>query len=217
MAGQHIDRDKLRAAIRREGNKCVFHMLDVAIELLPQAKLRKLIVGYLNPSELYPDGEGKQELLAEVQAFQRASLAGKYYRAFAVNSKNFTDISSGTMAWMADCRRLLDRCITQAKREDTATVRQAFELIFSLLGRIDAGDDDILFFADEGGSWALGIDWENVLPAWFRVLSATANPDDYAQRIDAILKQHYGYGRGKMLAVARRIATPAQRQVLPKS
>jgi hypothetical protein len=45
-----------------------------------------------------------------------------------------------------------------------------------LLDRIDAGDDDILFLADEGGSSALGIDWEKVLPAWFEVLSATANP-----------------------------------------
>ena len=36
MARQHIDRDKLRAAIRREGNECIFHVLDVAIELYPR-------------------------------------------------------------------------------------------------------------------------------------------------------------------------------------
>ena len=74
-----------------------------------------------------------------------------------------------------------------------------------------------LFFADEGGSWALGIDWEKVLPAWFRILSATADSGEYAQRVDAILKKHYDYGRGKMLSVARRVATPAKLQVLPKS
>jgi hypothetical protein len=56
-----------------------------------------------------------------------------------------------------------------------------------------------------------------VLPAWFRILSATADPGEYVQRVDAILKEHYDYGRGKMLSVARRIATPAQRQILPKS
>jgi hypothetical protein len=218
MVGQHIDRDKLRAAIRREGKECIFHMLDAAIELLPQAKLRKLIDGNINPAELYADGRGKQELLEAVQAFHRASLAGEFYRAFAVNSQNFTNTSSGTLAWMADCHRLLDQCVSQAKKkQDPATVRQAFEIIFSLLDRIDAGDDDILFFADEGGSWALGVDWEKVLPAWFEVLSATAEPDEYAQRIDAILKQHYGYGRTKMLAVGKKIATPAQRRGLPKS
>ena len=56
-----------------------------------------------------------------------------------------------------------------------------------------------------------------VLPAWFRILSATADPGEYAQRVDAILKKHYDYGRGKMLSVARRVATPAKLQVLPKS
>ena len=188
MVAQHIDRSKLRDAIRRQGNECIFGMLDVAIELLPQAKLRKLISGYLNPAELYADGGAKQELLAEVQAFHGASLAGRYCQAFSVNSKNFMDKSSATLAWMADCSRLLDRCVIRAKKEDPAIVRQAFDLIFGLLDRIDAGDDDIVFFADEGGSWALGIDWEKVLPAWFTVLSATAEPGEYAQRIDVILK-----------------------------
>ena len=36
MADQHIDWDKLRAAIRRMGSEYVFYMLDDAIALLPQ-------------------------------------------------------------------------------------------------------------------------------------------------------------------------------------
>ena len=43
-----IDRDKLRAAIRQEGRDCIFQLLDVAISLLPQTKLRKLIKGEAN-------------------------------------------------------------------------------------------------------------------------------------------------------------------------
>jgi hypothetical protein len=88
MASQHIDRDKLRAAIRRIGSEYVFHMLDDAITLLPQTTLRKLIAQYLDPAELRPDGARKEDLLADVKAFQKASVAGKYYPAFAVNSKN---------------------------------------------------------------------------------------------------------------------------------
>jgi hypothetical protein len=214
MAGQHIDRDKLRAAIRRMGSEYVFYMLDDAITLLPQAKLRKLIAQYL-PTELRRDCTRKVILLADVEAFQKASLTGKYYQAFAVNSKNCTEKSSGTLAWIADCSRLLERCVAQSKKEDPATVCQAFEIIFSLLGKIDECTDDILFFADEGGSWQVGVDWENVLPAWFRVLSATAGPSEYAQSITTLLKRHYEHGRAKMLAVARRIATPAQRPALP--
>jgi hypothetical protein len=47
------------------------------------------------------------------------------------------------------------------------------------------------------------------------VLSATVEPADYARRIDAILNSRCADGRAKMLTVARRIATPAQRQALP--
>ena len=157
-----------------------------------------------------------KNVLADVKAFQKASLAGKYYQAFAVNSKNCTEMSNGTLAWIADCRRLLERCVAQTKKEDPATVCQAFEVLFSLLNQIDECTDDILFFADEGGSWAVGVDWENVLPAWFKVLSATAGSSEYAQRITTLLKRHDEYGRIKMLAVARKIATPGQRQALPK-
>jgi hypothetical protein len=38
-----IDREKLRAAIRRLGDEYVFYMLDEAIELLPDAKLAKIM------------------------------------------------------------------------------------------------------------------------------------------------------------------------------
>jgi hypothetical protein len=154
LARQRIDRGKLRAAIRREGNECIFHMLDVAIELIPQPKLLKLIARYLNPAELYVDNERKPELLAAVEAFQKASLAGKYHQAFAANSKNF-------MAYLQRHARLDSRLPPPSRpvhnsgerKEGLATVR-AFEIIFSLLDQVDAGDDDILFFVDEGGSWA---------------------------------------------------------------
>ncbi len=105
MIGQQIDRDKLRAAVRRMRSEYVFYMLDDAITLLPESKLRKLIAHYLNPVELRPGGAGKENLFADVETFQKASLTGKYYQAFAVNSGNYTEKSSGTLAWIADCRR----------------------------------------------------------------------------------------------------------------
>ena len=46
------------------------------------------------------------------------------------------------------------------------------------------------------------------------ILSATAAPSEYAERITALLKRHYNYGRDKMLVVARKTATPEQRQAL---
>lgn len=59
------------------------------------------------------------------------------------------------------------------------------------------------------------IDWDRVLPARFRVLPVSVEPVEYAQRIGAVLKRHYSHGRIKMLAMAWRIATPAQPKCSP--
>ena len=47
-----IDRDKLRAAVRKLGNEYVFYMLDDAIELLPPSKLHKIAKKYLDLKRL---------------------------------------------------------------------------------------------------------------------------------------------------------------------
>ena len=213
-----IDRDKLRAAIRKLGDEYVFYLLDDAIDLLPSAKLHKIVRKYLDLKRLRPDNEKamKASFLADVKAFEKASLSGEYYESFNVNSKNFMEKSKGTTGWIAECRRFLDRCVEQAKTVAPADARQAFDIIFGLLDRIDECREDIIFFADEAGSWQVGVRWEKVLPPWFKVLSATAEPEEYAHRIVGLLKHHYDYGSAKMLAIARRVATPAQRQALSR-
>jgi hypothetical protein len=211
-----IDRDKLREEIRKLGNEYVFFMLDDAIELLPPVKLHKIAKKYLDLKRLRPDAEKatKPSLLTDVKRFEKASLAGGYYESFSVNSKNYTQMSAGTSAWIAEYLRLLDRCVINAKTINPAEVREAMDLLFGLLNHIDECHDDVIFFADEGGSWQVGVDWARVLPVWFKVLSATAEPEEYAERITALVSCHYSYGRDKMLAIARRTATTHQRKAL---
>jgi hypothetical protein len=212
VAGQKLDREKIRTAVRKLGDESVFYMLSEALDLLPQTKLLKLVRRYLDPSRLQPDGKPKGTLLADVKAFQKAGLGGEYYESFNVNSKNCTVISKGTRAWISDCHRLLDRCVRQAKKGNQAEVCQSFDIIFELLDHIDECREDVIFFADEAGSWQVGVDWEKVLPAWFKALSATVGPKEYAGRIIGLLDRHYHYRRNPMLAVAQKVATPAQRK-----
>jgi len=214
MAGSQIDRGKLRAAIRKLGDESVFHMLYEALDLLPQSKLLKLVKRYIDPLKLQPDGDGQGNLLSDVNAFEKASLAGEYYESFTVNSKNFMEKSLGTRAWIAECHRLLDRCVAQGKIGHPFEVCTAFDIIFGLLDHIDECLDDVIFFADEAGSWQVGVDWEKVLPTWIRVLSTTTAPGEYAGRITALLKHHCNYASTKMLAIAHKIATSEQRQAL---
>jgi hypothetical protein len=116
----------------------------------------------------------------------------------------------------AQCCRLLDRCVADAGTGNPVEVRQAMDVLFGLLDQIDECRDDIVFFADEAGSWQVSVVWETVLPAWFKVLSATTGPEEYASPITKLLSRHYRYGRDEMLVVARRTATPEQRKALAK-
>lgn len=221
MAGdpKEIDREKLRAEVRKLGDDYVRYMLDDAIDLLPAARLRKIAKKYLDLKRLRPDAEKATEarLLTDVQRFEKASLAGEYYESFEVNSRNYKNQSAGTSSWIAAFNRLLNRCVTNVKKENPTEVREAMAILIGLLDHIDEGHDDVIFFADEGGSWQIGVDWARVLPAWFKILSVTAGPEDFAKQITTVLSRHYSYGRDKMLAIARRNATPQQRAALAEA
>lgn len=209
-----IDLGKLRAAVRRLGDEHVFYMLDDAIDLLPSAKLMKLASRYLDVKQLKPDAPWRTNLLADVRAFDVASRAGKYYESFSVNSKNFMDKSTGTRSFIADCNRLLERCVNRAPSDDAEETREAIETILGLLRYIDECNDDVIFFADEAGSWQVGVDWKNVLPALFSCLSRTTEPDEYARRVTTVAEDFDKDDLEKHLATARRLGTPAQRNAL---
>ena len=172
-----IDRDKLRTALRRLDDERVFYMLNDAIDLLPPARLAKLAGRYLDVSQLRPDAQGTKSLLAEARAFDASSRAGTYYQSFNVNSKNFMDKSAGTRAFIADCKRLLDRCVARASKGDAAETREAIELILGVLRHIDECHDDVVFFADEAGAWQVGATWARVFQRCFSVSARGTGPD----------------------------------------
>jgi len=209
-----IDRDKLRAALRRIGDEYVYYMLDEALDLLPDAALAKIAAKYMRLEELRPDPAARLDLLAEVRRFDAASRGGHYYESFNVNSRNFMDLSPGTRSFIADCHRLLDRCVAQASKGDAAEIREAIELVMGVLRYIDECNDDVVFFADEGGAWQVGVDWAKVLPAWFACLSRTASPDEYASQVVKVVDEFDQADRKKQLAAAGGVATASQRKAL---
>ena len=80
---------------------------------------------------------------------------------------------------------------------------------------MNSGEPDVsVFFADEGGSWQVGCDWKNILPAWFKCLSSAARPGDYAEKVVRIIDGFVHYDRDKFLLSARRAATAEQREAL---
>jgi hypothetical protein len=209
-----IDREKLRTAVCRMDNDHIRSMLSDVIGLLPPAKLEKLAGQYLDCSSLQAPGPACADLPVEVKAFEKASRAGKYYEGFDVNSKNYMEVSGGTRAWIAECGRLLDRCVKASGKGNPAETCDAFERMFALLARIDECMDDIVFFADEGGSWQVGVDWPTVFPAWFACLAAVAEPDEYARRVVDRVDRYARYDRDIHLTTASSLASAALAKAL---
>lgn len=208
-----LDRDKVRSAIRRLGDEYAFYILDEAIDLLPADTLARLVSRYMDVKQLLSDAP-KRTLLDEVRAFDADSRAGKYYESFLVSSSTSMEKSTGTRAFIADCNRLLDRCVAGTTNGDATEVLEAIELILGLVRYIDECHDDVVFFADEGGAWQVAVDWARVFPAWFACLSRTSAPDEYARRVVAVVDEFDMHDRKKHLSAALQLGAASQRKAL---
>jgi len=89
--------------------------------------------------------------------------------------------------------------------------------LLGLLRRIDEDPDGVLFFADEGGVWQLGVDWRGLLPAYFRCLADESSPDVFVQRAKTANDDFVRIDRPWFIAAAARAARPAQRTALRRT
>ena len=195
MSDSQINRSKLRNHLRLLNNDTIFAMLDEAIELLPPAKLQRLVSRYLSLPDLdllgpEPEADTPTRLRVAAESFATASRRGDYFQPFDVNSKNCNEQSKGTTAWIGDCGRLLDRCMKFSARDRGASdVLVAFEQLFEVVEQAASCDYDILFFADEGGIWEFGIAWRKVGAAWMSCLARAKMDGDREGRVAAIVER----------------------------
>jgi hypothetical protein len=209
-----VDLEKLRVALRRLSRGDLLMVAERAIEVVPRAKLRKLIGDRLRLDDLTVGKRGTASLLAEVRKFHEAGLGGEYYEGFDVNSKNFMDKSEGTEAFIAEFDRLVGKCVRAGKTRSRSQVRQAFELLFELLRHVDEDADSIIFFADEAGAWQVGVDWRTVLPAYFGCLADEVGSEDFASAVHRSIADFDEHDRARHLASARRVANTEQKAAL---
>ena len=211
-----IDVGLLRQSIRQRLDvEDLLFLIDRAIELIPQEQLPELIQGFFDLDSFQVDEMAEDELILEtVLDFQADSLAGVYYESFRVNSRNYMDQSRGTINWIAEFDRLMNQCIKECEAGEYFQAHPAFEILIELLDEVDECRDDIIFFADEGGSWQVGVSWEHVLPAYFTALAEVVEPDVYAESVVKVVKKHADYRSDIHLEKAMEIADPAQRKAL---
>jgi len=221
MARKRIDWEVLEPALRKLKKEELLKVLRDAYQALPASGVVSVFSAYvdlitldlLSPSRKSAAPHG---LLEAVQSFHAESLAGQYYESFNVNSKNFMESSEGTELWISKCNQLFDKCVELSAQGHHAEVHSAMDLLFELLTQLDTDSDKIIFFADEAGSWQVGINDEKVLPVYFTSLAAVAEPEEYAARVMEVIKERGSYASEKFLEAARKAANEAQLKALAK-
>lgn len=209
-----IDRDKVRAQARKLDGTGLRVWLDRAIDMLAEEPFPALIEDYVRLKDILVDEGTQPDLLHAIRRFHRESLAGRYYQDFNVNSRNYMEMSRGTETFIAEHARLIAACLKADRDGDLETVRDGLRLLIDLMRQVDECGDDIIFFADEAGSWQVGVQWEEVLPVWFRSLSPGVDPYDWAEDVIDALNAFAGSDLDALLKAARKIASPEQRQAL---
>src|SRR5205814_2942862 len=130
------------------------------------------------------------------------SLAGRYYAPFAINSKNFTHVPEETEEWCDRCARLLEEAMLLTAQGDHADAVRCFAGLAALIEAVDCGEE--IIFAEEAGSWMIGVDRAKWLKAYLTSLAATTSPADFtAAAVPLIERDSYHSFSGQAYASAR--------------
>jgi hypothetical protein len=210
MTNGTADLVQVRLALQRLKRGTLLIIAESAAELVEPSKLKALLGDVIDIEALAAAPAMAPPCWRTCGLYGR-SLAGDYYESFPVHGWNCTERSKGTDAFMATFDRLLDRCIRGAETGPRRPVLGAFDLRFELLRHIDEGHDDVIFFADEGGSYEVGVDWRSALPAYFRCLADCSSAEQFAKAVNQVITDFADHDRARHLAEACRVADDAQR------
>jgi hypothetical protein len=209
-----VDLEKLHVALRRMSRRNLLIVAERAAELIPRAKLGAFVGDLVPPEDLAEGKGGAKALFDEVRKFHEAGLRGDYYDSFDVHSRNFMEKSEGAEEFIAEFERLIEKCVRAVEKGPRPPLREAFDLLFALLRRIDSDPDSIVFFADEAASWQVGIDWGSAMAAYFRCLADRTPAEEYAREVDQLIRDFAEHERPRHLAAARRVANGEQKAAL---
>ena len=208
------DLTELRTELRRLRRCDLLIIAERAAELVSKANLEPLLSDFMHVDALVVPGTMPVPLIEEVQKFYSESCDGRYFEQFEVNAKNYMEHSRGTDAFLAEFDRLLHQCVQAVGHQPDTSVREAFELLFRLLRRVDEAPDDVVYFADEAGLGQLGVNWRMVFPAYFRCLTEMASPEEFAKTIDQMIRAFAEHERPLHLRTAYQVASAAQQAAL---
>ncbi len=213
---EQIDRDKVLERAELLDRDDLLILLSRAFDRLDDPEVFDVVWDYVHAEDVVlRDAEGT-DFLSQIEAFHAKAVRGGFYQSFDVNSRNYMQKSAGTENFIAAHHRHTERCVRAAQGGHHDDARKGFELLVDLVRRIDDNPDDIVFFADEAGSWQLGVRWEQLIDAWAATISHL-DPDAWAEYVDEHVLWVEYYERDRARERFAAIATADQRIALTGS
>ncbi len=171
-----MDKERLFALLATQDAPTLLALLSRAYDRM-QYDQREEVFGDFDRSAP-PVAVEAEALVEEVEAFQRASLAGMYYAPFAINSKNFMHIPDETEEWFDKLGDLLTASVQLSSRGDHMHAAACFSILYELIAAMEDGEE--IVFAHELGSWMIPGDEQAFIAAYMTSLATLATPEEYA-------------------------------------
>lgn len=204
-----LDRDRVFAQAELLDRDDLLIWIGKALDRLDDDAIAWMIEEHVRIEDVRNEPSPPADFLAKIRAFHEDAIDGDYYESFRVNSRNFMEKSRGTENFIAAHALHLGRCVRAVDTGKLDAAREGFELLVDLVRRIDDDPDAIVFFADEGGSWQLGVDWDTVIAAWARTI-ASYDPQSWADYVTEQCQYIEYFERERAPAKFRKHGTSAQ-------
>lgn len=163
----------------------LIHLARTLGEVSPEA-LEEFIDGPNRGRRAGDEDVPPRTLTEAVEAFCRAARSRCYYQELWLQGQPSSLNSPKTEDFGARLTLLFDLCMDHAETGEPREACEAFEKLFDLLREIDRFErDDIVFWADEPGTWQLGLEWSQILPPYLACLRRIVGPEELEARARA--------------------------------
>jgi len=126
------------------------------------------------------------DIFDEVSGFYTDSINGHYYAPFDINSKNYMDVPEETSEWCGKYGVYLAQTSELSMQGFHEKAIECFQILFNLINQL--GEIEIIF-ADEVGSWMVGVDEELSLTCYMTSLAKYCDEKDFVDHVVPLLQR----------------------------
>jgi hypothetical protein len=179
-----MDKTQLFQFLATQESSALLDLLSAAYDQMNHDQ-RQFVFGKVS-SALPRVGIDGEELLDEVEVFQRESLTGAYYAPFAIDSKNWTHVPDETEEWFERLSGLLKASSQLTTQGDHQHAVACFGILYNLIDALEEGKD--IVFGEEVGSWMISGDQKQFAVAYMTSLAAVASPQEFTAAALPLIK-----------------------------